>query len=558
MPFAIVKNFGTGGISTDPFEENRDSNQWEILANIDLVAGDISACGQDIQQGSQCPITPKWMFSFSAAGVDYLFISDGGSVYATSGGSWTMLISGWDGGLVTFAVFLGSLIVNSHTNGPFYWDRNQSINDDSWVTGQNITWNQESVQVWATTQFSNLLPLPGWFPNGTCLQMVAYRNFLVAIGVNDPARSPSLSPYLICWSDAAPAGGIPSTWDPLPTNVAGDTLVQDTPGSVGGGATMRNDLIIYKTDGAVYRLSFVERSDLIMHTERLYQGYGVDYPGAIAELSGVHYLTTRSGIMSFNGQTMTELDFGRLQESVRAMFRSASDSITSVSSYPGRKQIWVAYRRSADEPYFGILKYDVTQNAYSVSNFSGKGLTSICYGSVGSAFVGSTDAWATGPDEPWATGSDDAWASSISDPLLDTMFMAVGGDTESSNSIVVRYEPSGGPKWYDGSNKVPRAVRYGIRLNENPGRTIIKGVYPLARGSATLQIRLGHSWAPWQANGPVSVTWGEPRSFRPGIDRFLPMRSIGEVFAIEIQSDDGLPWSLAGFGVEFDTLGARG
>lgn len=559
--FQMLKNFGVGGLASDPFEENASPLQWTRLSSVDFVAGDITSPGQDILMTSSCPITTKWMFAYTVDTIDYLFVSDGFEVWSTSGGQWTLMIDGWHGGLVTYAVFLGSLVVNSHTDGPYYWNRNQTTTVDVWGTSTtdpivNLAWqNQPLTETWGSSSFEEFPSLPGWFAGATCLQMVAYKNFLVALAVNDPARSNDIEPYLICWSDAAPAGGVPGEWDPLPTNLAGDTLAQDTPGSISAGEVMRDDLNIYKTDGQVYRLTYVGGT-LVMQLQRLYQGFGVDYPGAVANCAGLHYLTTRSGLMVFDGQTMHEMDFARVQERVRSIFRTAEGEVTYTCAYPGLKQIWTAYRVTGDVPYAGILKYDISQNCFTNHEYSGDNLTSMCPGRLGSSFSGESDTWIGGADIDWnAVIEDDPadlWNKGTTIPLQDTMFLAVGG------GVIARYDPRGVPTRYDGSSKNSKMTRYGIRLGDNTNRVLIRGIYPLAEGTGLLKFTVGKSWSPWQFESPTAVQWGDQRSFTPGVDRFLPMRVIGDSFALEVTSDDGNSWSIGGIGVEYEPLGHRG
>ena len=586
--YQIVKNFGPGGLATDPFEENAAQILWSQMSNVDLIAGDLSSPGQDVLLASACPVAAKWMFAYTVEGTDYLFVSDGYAVWATSGGQWTEMVSGWHGGLVTFTVFLGSLVINSATDGPWYWSRSLTLAADIWGTDPddlalNVAWqDQPATETWNSTTFGLLLLLPGWFQNATCLQIVSYKNFLVAIAVNDPARSSDIEPYLICWSNAAPAGGIPGTWTPAQDNLAGDTLAQDTPGALSAAEVLRDDLIIYKADGQIYRL-FVA-GDLVMTLQRLMQGFGVAYPGAVVSLAGLHYLVTRSGIQVFDGQATQDLDFGRIQENVRSFFQSALGDITYSCAYPGRRQVWTAYRASGDGPFSGILKYDIAQNSFTAHDYRGANLTALCPGRVGSTFSGPVDTWIGGDDIAWYAGGSDSWTSGnaqawnaedvvlwlgdeagpypndstdpwdkgISTPLVDTMFLAQG------DGVISRYDARGDPLMHDGSPKLCSATRYGIRLGDNTTRYIIRGIYPLAKGPGELKLTVGKSWEPWQDGGPTAVNWGSDRTFTPGVDRFLPMRVSGDSFAIKIRNEDGKKWTLAGVGIEFDPLGARG
>jgi hypothetical protein len=531
--FQVLKHFGQGGWAVDPYEENATAIQWTQMNGVEMVSGDMRAPGEDVRVLANCPITPKWLYAYTTGMDDYLVATNGSHVYITKlgAGTWTALTTTWNvDGLVTFTTFLGTLIVNSSTNGPWYYANN-----------------------------TTLTLLPGWFTGGHCLQMVAYKNFLVAVGVYDPARGAGTDPYLICWSDAAPAGSVPGAWDPLPTNLAGDTLAQDTSGAISGAAVMRDDLVIYKVDGQVYRLTYVGGT-LVMNLQRLIQGFGVPYPGAIAELSGIHYLTTRSGLIAFDGQTMHQIDFARVQERVRETFQSADGEVTFAAAYPGLKQIWTCYRGSNDASYYGIIKYDIDQNCFTQHVYSGDNLTAICPGRIGTTYTGVEDNWGTTPSLYWGEANPDSatdpWNTGTLIPLADTMFMAFGA-TPGTN-VIARYDPRGLPLHHDGTTKQCRVTRYGIRLGDNSNRVLVRGLYPMVKGPGSLKITLGKSWEPWQHQSTTEVQWGQEWVFIPGTTRFLPMRMVGDLFALTIISNDGQEWTLGGIGVEFEPLGLRG
>jgi hypothetical protein len=547
VAFVRLANFGASGLALDPFEEGLDT-AWSTLSSVDTSAGELTSPGQEAAIIGACPITPKWQYFYEGGQGGLLFVSDGSEVWATEGITWVQVVAGWHGGLVTYCVFLGSLIVNSSTDGPSYWN---ATGGTTWGESAGVTWSS-ATQAWGSADFSGIIPLPGWFSGATCLQMVSYKNFLVAIAVDDPVRGAALQPYLVAWSGAAPAGGLPTVWDPAPDNLAGDTLVQDMPGVLSGASVMRDALMIYKTD-SIYRMSFLEGSALVMRVERVHRDDGIDHPYAMASIEDIHYLVTRAGMMAFDGQQASPVDFLRVQEEIRQRFRTSfpDNDIIYCAAYPGRKEIWVAYRDVGASEFFGILKLDLQQKSFSVHNYSGKQLTAICPGSLRPAFTDSLGSWASQGSALWSDFTDTPWSGGIGDPLLDTMLLAQG-------SNIARYVAQADPVWLDGSSKTATAIRYGVRLSAAPARSIVRGIYPYVRGSGTLLVTLGKTWAPWQAGGPQTVQWGAQRAFRPGVDRYLPMREVGDVFAIKIESNDGEPWRLAGIGLEYDTLGAVG
>lgn len=546
--YVELANFGGGGLSTDRHPESLTSGEWTDLTNIDIRAGELTSPGAEVTQLTSCPIQPKWTFFYRTATGGYYVASDGEEVHSNDGTGWVELASGWGGGVVTYTVFLGFLVVNSSTDGPFYWVLDDS--NPAYQTYHNMPddpYNDLPVGVYNDgVDLTGLNTIPGWPSGATALQMIAYQNFLVALYVTDPARAPGTGPYLLMWSAEAQTGSIPSTWTASPENLAGDRLIQDTQAPLAGAALMRDDLMIYKGDG-IYRLTYTGSPLFPMHLERVFTCSGVDYPYAIGVCSNIHYLVTRAGIQVFDGQQAVPLDYQRLQETVKRILAVATDGVSATVSYPSSKQLWIAYKLSAVDTYFGVLKYDVQANGFTVHNYSAEGMTSLCSAQIYDDTLTADLTYNAQDATPYNELPAEPYNPPITDPVQDTVFMAFAGGR------IVRYDQYQGAQRYNGNAKVVSATKQGIRLAEARKRIIVRGVYPKIRGDGEVQISIGKVW---EQNG--AIKWGPERVFTPGTTRRIPYHEICDNFALRVTSRDGMTWRLAALGVEYDVLGTWG
>jgi hypothetical protein len=83
--------------------------------------------------------------------------------------------------------------------------------------------------------------------------------------------------------------------------------------------------------------------------------------------------------------------------------------------------------------------------------------------------------------------------------------------------------------------------------------TTITRIYPLIEGSSPVQIRVGSAQ---RAGGPIRWAGGY-RTFTPGVDRKIDVRTTGETHAYEIISTGRAFFDLTGMDVEYSVAGAR-
>ena len=95
--------------------------------------------------------------------------------------------------------------------------------------------------------------------------------------------------------------------------------------------------------------------------------------------------------------------------------------------------------------------------------------------------------------------------------------------------------------------------RTDLPIGGHEANTTITRLYPLVEGTAPIQVRVGSQQ---QAGGPIKWAGGY-RTFTPGVDRKIDVRTTGEVHCYEIKSDGGSWFNLTGMDIEFKPAGSR-
>jgi hypothetical protein len=556
MPYARFDNFGRGGFNPDSYETGLDPGQWSEMYNADIFNGDLYACGEEVVRFTDCPFQILYSHVFLTENRSLYVASDGLSVAAYVNGSWEVFLTGLDGGLVTFSEFFGSLIINSISSGPYYWvGLSPPPSIATWADGAGTSWTAAGIYQWNSLEAPSAAALPGWPAGATCVQVVAFGNYLVAVGVNDPSGDgSSAEPYLVWWSDAAPPGAIPSVWTPAVDNAAGDFLLQDTGGPITGAHKLRDNLIVYKSD-SIYRMFETFDPDTVMAYERVVSRPSIDSPYGVTEYGEVHYCISKAGIFVFDGQQAQQIDYDRVHGAILALSTFESFDRIQVVANQQDSEIWFAFRDIGSGPLTTVLKYSIPYNAFCAHLYGG-GLTSITAGQYEES--DSTRTWENPPAQTWADGAGIPWRDpTLRGDLVDRVFLA-------ENNTVRTYEPLRGGR-VGVSARPTELLRYGIRFSDPTKRTMLRALYPEmeAGGSVTFQVGIQHQpWRSYDAALP-QITWGAEREFRPGTDIEIPLCDVGAVYALRIKSRTDSQatdqfWRLHAVGFRFDTLGDYG
>jgi hypothetical protein len=602
-----LENFGAGGVNYDLFETGLGTSQWSGLTNVDIRDGDLYSAGADVSYSQATPVLPLYVFLYEVEGTVVDMISDGNELYASvDDGAWSQIGANLGGGPVGFTVFRGCLIVNTGV-GPFYWcslygsPQNDTWDDgpdvaweasedtdwanidgnagDTWANGPDETWAAGVDDAWDGTLSGSIVALPGWPEGATALQVIAYKDQLVAIGGADPNLPSGQPPYLVRWSSLAPAGSLPETWEPEEGNFAGFAMVQDTQGELSGAALMRDDLILYKTD-SIWRLSATGDPVIPMRLERIMICNGIQAPDAVCVCSEVHFGVTKRGFMVFDGNQARYLDFGRVQTEITKVLIGDTFSSVAVRYFSPTHEVWIAFRYPADaQTYAGILKYNTQHNSFTLHEYAGVSLISLAVGRV-SEEEQVIDSWQNGDETSWDAGADVDWDDTAPAATADAMILGVqtgdqtvdtwdGGENTSWDSgsdilwsalatdrvgQLARYDLFGSPTYYNGSAKPTEALRHGVRPSDSDRFSVLRGVYPEMEGDPVTW-EVGLTWYPSQDKNPGEILWQPARSFTPAQRRKIPTRIVGDTFAFRVRGVDGGRWRLHAMALDHDIAG---
>ena len=537
MPLTRVSDFGKLALNTDVESTLLQPGEWSILDNIDIESGDIRSAWGDSMVSAAPPIEPRYIFVFEGANDTWLIGSDGTSVYAFNGESYVDItpsegqtttyqwddgqleaqlgVSTWDAvagsvrwddladaggapvvfsGVVTYSVFLGTLIVSSSAGVPTYWPGE---------TGR-------------------LQPLPGWPSSWRAQEIVPYENFLVAIGFDDGTIEGAK--YRVAWSDAAAEGELPQTWQPAPENLAGSVQLRDSEGFLVTAVPFKNRLAVYKND-SIYFMS-LSGDEFVMSFERIVSDHGCDSRRGVAAIGDAHFFADRGDIRVFNGQTTQSVAVLKIKEALTSAISNEFRDETIVVAYPEREQVWVGVVPAGATVVERVLIFDLVHNAWSLKR----------YDNVVDMVLGpfSVTSQATGTSWDSAVGTwdqqEDTWNESAFEPSEDGIIF-------SSANAIWRAD-----KTHTDQNMQPKtciAERTGFVLADLEQNVTLKAVYPEMEGSAPVQISIG---AQWQANG--DIRWTPEQTFRPGVDRKLNVRITGAPCGFRIRSQVAAGWRL--------------
>ena len=95
--------------------------------------------------------------------------------------------------------------------------------------------------------------------------------------------------------------------------------------------------------------------------------------------------------------------------------------------------------------------------------------------------------------------------------------------------------------------------RSDLPIGGHEANTTITRIYPLIEGTSPVQIRVGSAQ---RAGGPVRWAGGF-RTFTPGVDRKIDVRTTGETHAYEIKSSGRAFFDMTGMDIEFSPAGGR-
>lgn len=344
MPRVRLDNLGEHGLITDIHPTQLPPNVVNILNNAICEEGSIEHCGGE-RKLININVKPKYHYVYTppTGSETYFVVSDGYKLHGYGlDGSFVDLLTGQGGdalgGAVTFTTLNGILVCNSTTNG-------------AWFVDLDIGQNELILQ-----------PLPGWGIDWRCEHIVAYKYYLVALGAS--ISTGEKFPFYVRWSNSADPGSIPSTWEILASNDAGDNQLADTDGKIITGVKVGNSLWIVKED-AIYAMNWVGGQYIFQFTKltgnigsRLIQG-ATEFGNGIALLG-------MDDIYFFDGANIRSLVSNKIKKRLFSLLGPDKWKNAQISSCYNRSRLLVAApRAAADDTLYDMLIFNSYDQAWS-------------------------------------------------------------------------------------------------------------------------------------------------------------------------------------------------
>ncbi len=549
MPTQRIANLGGLGLNTDVLPSLLPENAVTISDNVVCEDGGLQSVIGETEIIPSLAIKPIYHQAYTDfSGNQWIIISDGAGVHAYDIGGGGLEITPtdddtvggvkepWSGGFVSFTVLNGVLVVNSASEGLFYWGETDAP----------------------------LLVSPGWDATWRCQQIASLRYNLVALNMTEDG---AVFPHKTRWSHFAQDGAIPTDWTPTTANEAGDDVLGETAGAIVGGVNVRNSLMIIKED-AVYSMDWIG-NPYVFQTTRLEGGVGTRTPRGFCEMRGALVVASSTDIIAFDGQNSQSLVDARVRDGLFTDISEEYWDFLQVYFHSPSSRLFVGVPTRGDT---GSLSYAYVFNMEE--NTWGKKRLRRIYG-FETAFISLTTGQPTwdeldapaavrsAPEIAWIEGVnwngqiDGSWNKGVYQPSVPDVILLESNDTDTIWNVVAAAVASTDS---DGTPKSCKARRDGIPIEGAHGLAMLTYVFPELKGdlrdqngvNIPLIMRFGGQEQPSDA-----VTW-DPAYYEvwPGKTSIIDPRVTGRFLSWQLESNGIGQWHLGALTFEWEHAGA--
>lgn len=513
-----IPKLSAPGFITDQPDMSLPNGAWTDSRNVEYRDGAAEKCPGYTQALGNLSLTAIWASPMTDGANLFWAYASPTVMYATDGTTHTN---------ITGSITLGASDDLNYSGGPFHGYL--LVND-----GQAIP------QSWAPGLGNDLVSLTAWpAVTLTCKVMRTFKDFIFAFRITDNG---SYNPREIRWSDRAPPGGLPLSWDFAdPTNQAGKNELGQTQDAIVDGAPLRDSLVIYK-ENHTWLADYIGTDD-IFSFRQVFTQIGLLSERCAISFGGQHLVWTDQDIVIHNGNDAKSILDSRVR---RWLFSRINTN---------------RYRRS-----FAVADYR-RRTAY------------FCFPESGRDWPTMALAWNWVEDtfHPYDLGGAKTWAENglvpgdfiTIDELVGTMD-GLGGTIDdlggaSPFSGYVMFTDATAPRAYQGNtgetyNGTPMtcyAERTGI-TKDLRGIRRIRRIYPKVIGAAgdTLRFYVGV-----RRVENAAVMWNGPYPFTIGTDYKIDLgrgRGIsGRILDFRVEYGGSSTFRLYGIDIEHDPDGLR-
>ena len=403
--------------------------------------------------------------------------------------------------------------------------------------------NQEQYPLWWDGNTSNAMTiLPNWPYGQTARVIRSYKSYLLAMDITIDFGGGNVANYntMLHWSDAAPSGSVPDSWDETDTTRdAGKVELSDTPGALLDGQPIGDSFVIYKRNSCY--IAQYDGSQLIFRFRKLYDKLGVLATGCVLPFDGKHIVLSADDLVVHDGSGAPPVSVidGRMREWLFGALNMTQYERTFLAHNPHFNEIWVCFPQGSSEYCDTALIWN-----YTLNTFAARDLPQCTYGASGIVDATSTDDWAS-DDEPWSSDiyTWNQWSfNSSRESLLffSPLHPQFGSQLFEMDRTDADY----------GSAPHVEVYRESMPLLDRRNIKLVKAVYPLMSStgeSSTVQISVGS-----QMNPKDPISWSAKQDFIIGTTEKIDVLVKGRYISIKFESDTEINWVLHAFDFEIE------
>lgn len=540
MPFKKIEVTRPRGINADLSPYEMPNELWSNGNNVDFNGARVNvALGyQRVLSTQQLSIIPKHAIAFKDGSTDYWYYAGDTKIYRTDGTNHDNVTrqtntvdvdytpefhsvtgarqhTGW-----TSNVFNGALLLNNGYDAP---------------------------QVYDTTG-SKLEDLTAWPSADRCGVLRPFKNYLIALDINDGGTR---RPTMVRWSDTAPLGGVPASWDSTdPASQAGYNILPDTQGQVVEGMALGDTFFIYKND-AVWAMQFIG-GNFVFSFRKVFSDVGILAKDCVAEYDNKHFVVGVDDVYVHDGTTKKSVISNKMHDFFYNDINTEHVSKVRCVVNNSRKEMIIYYPNSNSED--GIANTALTWN-WESDSWSKRDIGEVSHITTGLVALDGTDTrqWSSSGDTATWEGSTGVWDSQTYNPAVDSLVYITQGNTAASSYF--NLGNTGVNMLLDDathSSYQSFVEREGIDFGDDKGYKYVHAIYPHMVGEGTIKIYVGSE--EFQGGG---ISWSQPQEFVVGQDYKVNFRKSGRYIAVRFESEGGTLWGLTGYSLEYSFEGRQ-
>jgi hypothetical protein len=391
-------------------------------------------------------------------------------------------------------------------------------------------------QQWNPSLSNKLQPLSAWPASTSCKVIRSFSDFLVALAIT---QSGTYNPRLIRWSDAAPFGALPGSWDYTdPTNQAGITELGQTSDSLIDCLALRDSNIVYKQN-STYLMQYVGGVDVFAFRQ-LFSQFGMLSENCGYSFGTSHLLVSDSDILIHDGSSAQSIADGRYKRWFFNSLNATQYNRVFVVGNRDENEIWICFPESGHDYPNLALAWNRTNNTFHVRELG----TDIAHAEEG-IVVGSSGTF------DGLTGTFDEQAGQFSDyeptPFSQRLILW--------NGIAKQALQADSGETLNGTPMTCYVERSNMGLTRDVGSIKrIMRVLPKVLGTLgdTFKVYIGARTA---IDG--TVTYYGPYNFTIGVDYKIDCRISARWLSLKFETQTTNSWRLSGFDLEFIQEGWR-